>query len=215
MSSTLIDLNFIPFPQTAGIDEAGRGCLAGPVVAGAVILPDESIIDGLTDSKKLTADERDALVDPIRDVAVAWSVGVAWPWEIDEINILQATFLAMSRAAHSLKPEVRMLYVDGDKAIPKPVIGEGYLQRAVIGGDAKVPVISAASIIAKTWRDRLMESLARRYPVYGFEAHKGYGTKVHLTALKKFGPCRMHRMTFKGVLPEQKPKESQGWLLNT
>ncbi|MBU1247583.1 MAG: ribonuclease HII [Proteobacteria bacterium] len=215
MPPTLIDLDSIPAPETAGIDEAGRGCLAGPVVAGAVILPDDSVIDGLTDSKLLTAEERDALVDPIKDVAVAWSVGVAWPWEVDEINILQATFLAMSRAVFTLRTPVRMLYVDGDKVIPKQVIGEGYLQRAVIGGDAKVPAISAASILAKTWRDHLMLVLSRRYPGYGFEGHKGYGTKAHLETIRQFGPCRMHRMTFKGVRPEEKSKESQGWLLDT
>lgn len=201
-----------PAPETAGIDEAGRGCLAGPVVAGAVILPDDSIIDGLTDSKQLTAEERDALVDPIKDVCVAWSVGVAWPWEIDEVNILQATFLAMTRAVKTLKQPVRMLYVDGNHCIPKNVLGEGYLQRAVIGGDAKVPAISAASIMAKTWRDQLMACLDRRHPGYGFAAHKGYGTKVHLEALAKLGPCRMHRMTFKGVRPEKKSTESQGCL---
>lgn len=213
MPQTLLDLP--PSPETAGIDEAGRGCLAGPVVAGAVILPDESIIDGLTDSKMLTAEEREALVDPIKDLALAWTVGVAWPWEIDEINILQATFLAMSRAVHALKPEVRMLYVDGNHAIPEGVIGTGYLQRAIIGGDAKVPAISAASIIAKTWRDQLMLVLSHRYPGYGFEGHKGYGTKAHMAAIKELGPCRMHRMTFKGVRKEEKPKENQGWLLDT
>jgi ribonuclease HII len=211
---TLIDLS-IPAPQSVGIDEAGRGCLAGPVVAGAVILPDDSVIDGLTDSKQLTAEERDALVDPIKDVAVAWAVGLAWPWEVDEINILQATFRAMARAVRGVRarrPDVRMLYVDGNHAIPEAVLGKGFLQRAVIGGDAKVPAISAASILAKTWRDHLMTRLAVRYPGYGFDKHMGYGTRAHLDAIRELGPCRMHRMTFRGVRAEEPRKENQGWL---
>ncbi len=195
--------------EIAGVDEAGRGCLAGPVVAAAVILPDDSIIDGLTDSKQLAADEREALVSPIKELCVAWSIGLAWPWEVDEINILQATFRAMAKAVNTLKSPVRMLQVDGNHSIPKELLQQTSMQEAIIGGDAKIPAISAASILAKTWRDKLMLALDSRYPNYGFAAHKGYGTKMHLAAIQKFGSCRMHRLSFKGVRVEKKHTEQQ------
>lgn len=179
---------------TAGVDEAGRGCLAGPVVAGAVILPDMYDLPGLTDSKLLSPAIREELYARIRGVALAWAVGLAWPEEIDRINILQATLQAMRRAVESLKERPGLLLVDGNKAIPMALP-----QETVVGGDIKVPAISAASIVAKTFRDRLMASLDRRYPGYGLAGHKGYGTRVHLEAVRRLGPCRMHRLTFKGV----------------
>ncbi|MEA4856048.1 MAG: ribonuclease HII [Solidesulfovibrio sp.] len=189
----------------AGVDEAGRGCLAGPVVAGAVILPAAYDLPYLTDSKKLSAARREALAPAIKAQALAWGVGMAWPAEIDRVNILQATFLAMSRAVRAMGRAVSLLRIDGNKCIPA-----GYLsllsfapgQEAVVGGDASVPAISAASILAKTSRDRLMTVFDRQFPGYGFAGHKGYGAAAHLAALRRLGPCRIHRLTFRGVLPE-------------
>ncbi len=193
------------FPRPfAGIDEAGRGCLAGPVVAAAVILPAACELPGLADSKKLTQRRRLALEPLIKERATAWGLGVIWPWTIDEIDILRATFAAMTRAVAALGPRPAFLAVDGDKTVP----GLATPQRAIVGGDATVPEISAASVLAKTFRDRLMVSLARRYPGYAFEVHKGYGTKVHMEAVRRLGPCRMHRMTFRGVRPEPGPRET-------
>lgn len=191
---------------TAGIDEAGRGCLAGPVVAGAVILPEEYDLPGLTDSKKLDEATRDRLAVEIREQAVCWALGVSRAQVVDQINILQATFRAMGRSALHLKVKPQMLMVDGNKTIPTPHLNgvAGFRQEAVVKGDLKIPAISAASILAKTFRDRLMVQLAKRYPEYGFQIHKGYGTKMHLDALKEHGPCAVHRVTFKGVLPEKK-----------
>ena len=192
------------FPRPfAGIDEAGRGCLAGPVVAAAVILPSSFDLPGLTDSKQLTERRRLVLEQSIKAQSLAWGLGVIWASEVDRINILQATFAAMTRAVQTLGRQPVFLAVDGDKIVP----GLTLPQRAVVGGDASVPEISAASILAKTFRDRLMTALARRYPGYGFEVHKGYGTKAHMEAIRRLGPCRMHRMTFRGVLPEPKPRE--------
>jgi len=190
--------------EIAGVDEAGRGCLAGPVVAGACVLPAEYDLPGLNDSKKLTAGKREALYPLIREQAVAWGVGVAWPWEIDEINILQATFRAMGRAVRAMKAEPRFLRIDGDKLIPNHALMRDIPQECVIQGDGKVPAISAASVLAKTFRDRLMVRLAKRYPGYGLSKHMGYGTKVHVEAIQKLGPCRLHRLTFKKVKPEEK-----------
>ena len=191
---------------TAGIDEAGRGCLAGPVVAGAVILPEEYDLPGLTDSKKLDEAARDRLAVEIKEQAVCWALGVSRAQVVDEINILQATFRAMGRSVLHLKVKPQMLLVDGNKTIPAPHLNgvAGFRQEAVVKGDLKIPAISAASILAKTFRDKLMVQLAKRYPNYGFEIHKGYGTKVHMDALRESGPCYVHRMTFKGVLPEKK-----------
>lgn len=187
----------------AGVDEAGRGCLAGPVVAGAVILPGVYDLPGLTDSKKLTAQKRLTLEAGVKAQAVAWGLGVVWAGEIDRINILQATFRAMARAVAVLKVRPARLEVDGDKIIPVHLLAfAGLEQKAVVEGDALVPAISAASILAKTFRDRLMEKLDRRYPGYGLAGHKGYGTAEHLAALKKLGPCPLHRLSFRGVLPE-------------
>ncbi|WP_320007045.1 ribonuclease HII [Maridesulfovibrio sp.] len=196
---------------TAGIDEAGRGCLAGPVVAGAVILPEDYDLPGLTDSKKLDEAARDRLAVEIRKQAVCWSLGVSRAQVVDEINILQATFRAMGRSVLHLKISPRLLVVDGNKTIPASYLNgvAGFRQEAVVKGDLKIPAISAASILAKTFRDKLMVQLAKRYPAYGFEIHKGYGTKVHMTALKDFGPCALHRMTFKGVLPDKKKSKQE------
>jgi len=190
--------------EIAGVDEAGRGCLAGPVVAGACVLPAEYDLPGLNDSKKLTAGKREALYPLIREQAVVWGLGVAWPWEIDEINILQATFRAMGRAVRAMKTEPRFLRIDGDKLIPNHALMRDIPQECVIQGDGKVPAISAASVLAKTFRDRLMVRLAKRYPGYGLSKHMGYGTKVHVEAIQKLGPCRLHRLTFKKVKPEEK-----------
>lgn len=192
-------------PLVVGIDEAGRGCLAGPVVAAAVVLPESCALPGLTDSKKLSPEKRERLAPAIKAQALAWAVGMAWPAEIDRINILQATFAAMARAVRALGATPASLRVDGDKAIPGRYLS--FLdtmpaQEPVVGGDLTVPSISAASILAKTSRDRLMRVLARRYPGYGFEAHKGYGVAVHLDALSRLGPCAIHRLTFRRVLPD-------------
>lgn len=194
-----------PAAPIVGIDEAGRGCLAGPVVAGAVILPPTYDLPYLTDSKKLSPPRRETLAPAIKAQAVAWAVGMAWPADIDRINILQATFLAMSRAVRALGLVPGALRVDGNKCIPATYLS--FLacpprQEAVVGGDASVPAISAASILAKTSRDRLMTVFDRQFPGYGFAAHKGYGAAAHLQALRRLGPCRIHRLTFRGVLPE-------------
>ena len=185
----------------AGIDEAGRGCLAGPVVAAAVILPEEYDLPGLTDSKALSAAQREHLAPLIRQCALAWGLGVIWPATIDRINILQATFEAMSRAVAG-----RKRHADAPD-LPR--------QNAVVGGDSSVPAISAASVLAKTYRDMLMEHLERRHPGYGFARHKGYGTADHYEALHRLGPCRQHRLTFRGVLPDRDegPGTRQGSLL--
>ncbi|XPV76565.1 MAG: ribonuclease HII [Desulfovibrio sp.] len=202
-------LKLIPQEETApeylaGVDEAGRGCLAGPVVAAAVILPAEYDLPGLDDSKKLTEKKREALYQPVREQALAWAVGVVWPPVIDEINILQSTFRAMNHAVAHLKRQPKMVLVDGNKTIPQLKLS----QQAIIGGDGKIAAISAASVIAKTYRDHLMVALDKRYPQYGFSIHKGYGTKIHLEALEEHGPSRMHRLTFAKVKPEEPKKKS-------
>ena len=206
---------------TAGIDEAGRGCLAGPVVAAAVILPECYDLPGLNDSKACSAKTREMLAPRIRQCALAWGLGVVWPARIDAINILQATFEAMSRAVRCLKQPPAHLLIDGNKTVPGDVLTLHWRkthtaplpsQRAVIGGDASEPAISAASILAKTYRDKLMVRLEKRWPGYGFETHKGYGTEDHYAALRRLGPCPQHRLTFRGVLPE-KAAPQQGSLL--
>ena len=193
-----------PGPEwVAGVDEVGRGCLAGPVVAGAVILPEVYALPGLTDSKAMTEAARNTLEPEIRRQAVAWGLGVVWPGDIDRINILQATFLAMRRAVAGAAARMgavpRLVLVDGNHRIPEL----DFPQRAEIKGDGRIPAISAASVLAKVFRDRLMTSLDRRYPDYGLAVHKGYGTKVHLEALRSLGPTRMHRLTFRGVRPDE------------
>lgn len=174
-----------------GIDEAGRGPLAGPVAAGACILPPDHDILYLNDSKKLSAKKREELYEVITREALAWKVGLASPERIDEINILQATYEAMRTAIAGLSVLPDALVNDA-VTIPEVELP----QAPVIKGDAKCLSISAASILAKVTRDRLMEEYDRQYPEYGFAAHKGYGTKVHIEALKKYGPCPIHRKSF-------------------
>lgn len=202
----------------AGIDEAGRGCLAGPVVAAAVILSSEHDIQGLVDSKVIKAPRREFLAEQIKKYALAWSVGVVWPREIEKINILQATFQAMAKASSSLKYRPELLLIDGNKVLPAVVLQKYFTknmpkQQCIIKGDAKIESISAASIIAKTFRDCIMLKLHKRYSIYGFDKHKGYGTKAHLQSLRENGHCVQHRLTFAGVLsPSQTVKNSQGFL---
>ena len=174
-----------------GVDEAGRGPLAGPVCAAAVILPKDLEIPGLTDSKKLTDKKRRELFPVIRQQAVAYGIGVASHREIDEINILQATFLAMQRALDQLtvKPDLALIDGNREKDFGIPV-------RTVVKGDSLSANIAAASILAKVSRDNLMQEMAESYPQYGFEIHKGYGTKAHYAALREFGASPIHRMTF-------------------
>ena len=250
-------------PGVAGVDEVGRGCLAGPVVACAVSLPEGLTIPGLNDSKKLTPARREELAPLIRDQALAWGLGIVWPARIDKINILQATFEAMTQAllalacrrrrkaedAQSLlaerpeRPDLprlaeqgrlremlgflpELVLVDGNKTIPEDVqarllarlaggdsLAEEELDRctlslirkplfrqhAYVKGDGLVPAISAASVLAKTWRDALMTRMDERFPGYGLAEHKGYGTRAHLEALQRLGPTPLHRRSFRGV----------------
>lgn len=174
-----------------GIDEAGRGPLAGPVFAAAVILPTEAKIEGLNDSKKLSDAKRRALFPLICDTAIAYGIGSASAQEIDEINILQATFLAMRRAVDAMGVSADFLLVDGNRLTDFGIPAE-----AVVKGDSRSANIAAASILAKVSRDTLMEELAKQYPQYGFEIHKGYGTKAHYAALERYGACPIHRQTF-------------------
>lgn len=184
----------LPNRLIAGVDEAGRGPLAGPVYAAAVILSDDAPIAGLNDSKKLTHAKREQLFDQIQTHAIAWNIAEATVAEIDEINILQATLLAMRRAVEGLPIAATTAVIDGnqmpDLAIPA---------QTIVGGDAIEPAISAASILAKVARDRVMLEWHQRYPEYGFAQHKGYGTKGHLQALQQFGPCEIHRRSYKPI----------------
>jgi len=178
----------------AGVDEAGRGPLAGPVVAAAVILNPRRHIRGLADSKKLTEQQREALFEKIRERALAWSVARARVNEIDSINILQATFLAMQRAVTQLKISPDKVIVDGNLCPQFPCEA-----KAIIKGDDLEPAISAASIVAKVLRDRLMVMLDKKYPLYGFAKHKGYSTPEHMAALRSHGATRVHRRSFEPV----------------
>jgi len=179
------------FELVAGVDEAGRGPLAGPVIAGAVILDPARPILGLADSKKLSEKKREALFVQIRESALAWSVARATVAEIDEINILQASLLAMQRAVSYLKVAPQRVLVDGNHCPEFPCPAE-----AIIKGDQKEAAISAASIVAKVLRDRFMHFLDQRYPEYGFAKHKGYPTAAHVDALKQFGVSRVHRRSY-------------------
>ena len=174
-----------------GVDEAGRGPLAGPVCAAAVILPPHIEIPGLNDSKKLTDKKRRELFPIIKEQAVAYGIGLASHEEIDQINILQATFLAMQRAIDQLEGKADFALIDGnrEKDFGLPVM-------TVVKGDSRSASIAAASILAKVTRDDILEEMAKEYPQYGFEIHKGYGTKAHYAALTEFGPSPIHRMTF-------------------
>jgi ribonuclease HII len=185
--------------RTAGIDEAGRGPLAGPVVAAAVILDDTRVIAGLDDSKKLSAAARSRLAAEIRQRSLAWSVAWADAAEIDSLNILQATLLAMRRAILGLRLVPEAVRVDGNRLPDLRFFGRVLDGDAVIGGDASVAAISAASIIAKVERDEIMTRFDRLYPGYGFARHKGYGTAEHLRNLQRMGPCQQHRRSFRPV----------------
>ena len=184
---------------TAGVDEAGRGPLAGPVVAAAVILDPNRPIVGLADSKKLSAKRRSVLAEEIKQHSIAWSVGCADSAEIDTINILQATMLAMHRSISGLSVTPSMVQVDGNRLPDLRINGTLIAGEAIVGGDDLVAEISAASIIAKTCRDEMMRELDKRYPQYEFARHKGYGTEIHRVRLQEFGPCPEHRQSFAPV----------------
>lgn len=174
-----------------GVDEAGRGPLAGPVCAAAVILPKETVIEGLNDSKKLSEKKREQLYDVICETAVSYAISFATVAEIEELNILHATQLAMIRAINELDPIPDLALIDGNQA------GDiKFPHETVIKGDASCVSIAAASILAKVTRDRFMVEMAEQYPNYHFEKHKGYGTKDHYNALREFGPCPIHRPSF-------------------
>jgi len=187
------------FETICGVDEAGRGPLAGPVYAAAVILPFGCDIAGLDDSKKLTENMRRKLYDEITSIAIAFSIASADHREIDSINILNATYLAMNRAidALAIKPDIAL--IDGNRAT-----GVTHNNKCVIGGDGKSASIAAASILAKVARDAHMLELAEEYPQYGFERHKGYGTKLHYDMLREHGPSDIHRLTFLKKLYEKR-----------
>ena len=179
------------YETVCGVDEAGRGPLAGPVCAAAVILPPDVQIDGLNDSKKLTDKKRRELYEVITQCAVAYGIALVDEKVIDEINILQATLRAMGEAIGALAVKPQLVLIDGNRA------GQfGVPAQTIVKGDSLSASIAAASILAKVTRDRLMEQYAEEYPQYGFEIHKGYGTKRHYEALRAYGPCPIHRMTF-------------------
>ena len=179
------------FETVCGVDEAGRGPLAGPVCAAAVILPRGVTIEGLDDSKKLTEKRREALYDVIIAAAEAYGVAFADVEEIEELNILGATYLAMNRAIAALGVGIDLALIDGNRNA-----GIEYPSRCVVKGDAKCVSIAAASVLAKVTRDRYMRALAEKYPGYGFERHKGYGTEAHYAAIRALGPCPEHRPSF-------------------
>jgi ribonuclease HII len=178
----------------AGVDEAGRGPLAGPVVAAAVILDPKKPISGLADSKTLSEKKRLMLDQAIQENALAWSIAEATVAEIDRLNILQATLLAMKRAVEQLSTRPDHVLVDGNRL---PVLAVS--AQAIVQGDRKIPAISAASILAKVHRDRIMDGYAKEFPGFAFDLHKGYGTRQHLSELAKFGPLNIHRRSFKPV----------------
>ena len=180
------------YTYIAGIDEAGRGPLAGPVVAGAVILPKDCLLEGINDSKKISEEKREKLYDDIIENAVAWGVGIVDHTVIDEINILNATRKAMKLALENLQVKPDYILIDAEKKVDTNNIP--YLP--LIKGDALSISIGAASIIAKVTRDRMMREYDEMFPMYGFEKHKGYGTKAHVEALKEYGPCMIHRKSF-------------------
>ena len=179
------------YAAVCGVDEAGRGPLAGPVYAAAVILPQGKIIDGVNDSKKLSEKKREALFDVIKTEALDYCIATATPEEIDQYNILNATYLAMSRAVEGLSHPADYALIDGNRMPKLSVPGE-----TIVKGDARSASIAAASILAKVARDRFMLKMAEMYPQYQFEKHKGYGTKLHYEMLDKFGPSPIHRQTF-------------------
>lgn len=193
-------MNWLEFEQKAanngykyvcGVDEAGRGPLAGPVCAAAVILPKDTIIEGVNDSKKLSEKKREALFDVIREQALSYCISFATVEEIEEYNILNATMLAMKRAVEGLEIKADYAMIDGNRLPQLDIASE-----CIVKGDAKSMSIACASILAKVSRDRLLYEYAKEYPQYHFEKHKGYGTKVHREALLEFGPCPYHRLSF-------------------
>lgn len=179
------------YRYVCGVDEAGRGPLAGPVCAAAVILPKGIIIDGVNDSKKLSEKKREALFDVICESAISYSIAFADVDEIEDVNILRATMNTMKRAVEGLAVNADFAYIDGNSMPELSIDSE-----CIVKGDAKSMSVACASILAKVSRDRLMYKYAEEYPVYAFDKHKGYGTKVHIEALKEYGPCPIHRMSF-------------------
>ena len=179
----------------AGVDEAGRGPLAGPVVAAAVVLPDDCEIDGLDDSKKLSPSKRKKIFEEIKLVAISYALGIVEPEEIDKINILQAALLAMEISVKKLTTKPDYLLIDGNQKTSLLLI-----QETIVKGDSKSCSIAAASILAKVTRDTIMEEYHLTYPEYNFKGHKGYPTKEHYQAIREYGPCPIHRKTFRGVL---------------
>jgi ribonuclease HII len=183
------------FSLIAGVDEAGRGPLAGPVVAAAVVLPHGTALPGVRDSKQLSSGQRESLCREIFSVATAIGIGCVEAAEIDRVNILQATFQAMTLAVRCLSLPADFLLIDGPYRLPLPMG-----QTGIPGGDRRCLSIAAASIVAKVHRDRVMRACHLLYPAYGFDRHKGYGTPLHLQAIRHHGPCPLHRKTFKGVV---------------
>ncbi len=184
------------YKAVCGVDEAGRGPLAGPVCAAAVILPQGKIIAGVNDSKKLSEKKREALFEVIKAEALSYSIAYASVEEIESMNILNATMLAMKRAVEGLSVRADFAMIDGNR-LPDLDIDAEY----IIKGDAKSMSIACASILAKVSRDRLLYQYAEEFPQYGFDKHKGYGTKVHREALMQYGPCKYHRLSFLGKIP--------------
>lgn len=193
-------MNWLEFEQKAmdngykavcGVDEAGRGPLAGPVCAAAVILPENTVIEGVNDSKKLTEKKRELLFDVIKASALSYSIAYASVAEIEELNILNATMLAMKRAVESLEIKPDFAMIDGNRVPQLSIDSE-----PIVKGDAKSMSIACASILAKVSRDKLLYDYAKQYPQYGFDKHKGYGTKLHIEMIKEYGPCPYHRMSF-------------------
>jgi ribonuclease HII len=193
------ELRTLGFERIAGVDEAGRGALAGPVVAAAVLLPCDVVIDGVRDSKLVPEQEREELYEKIIRHALCWSVGIVGQEEIDRINILQATFVAMRGALTSLAVRPDYVMIDG-----RDVVDVGLPCRAIIDGDALCRSIAAASIIAKVTRDRIMRELDLLLPGYGFARHKGYATEAHRRAIQELGPTQVHRLSFLGKVLQQK-----------
>ena len=180
------------FSCICGVDEAGRGPLAGPVCAAAVILPEGAVIEGLDDSKKLTEKKRERLYDVIRTTAVAYSVAYGTLEEIETVNILEATYLAMNRAIEGLNIKPDFALIDGNR-VPR---GIKIPCETIVKGDSKSMSVAAASVLAKVTRDRLMLEYDKKYPEYNFKKHKGYGTKEHTELIKQYGPCEIHRLSF-------------------
>lgn len=183
------------YPLIAGIDEAGRGPLAGPVIAAAVILPENVTLEGVRDSKRMTPRAREEAFFLIEKRAISIALAVVSPSEIDQINILQATRKAMKQAVLHLHTQPDFLLIDGTHPVDLPI-----QQRCIVRGDQQCLSISAASVLAKVYRDRMMRSYHELYPRYGFSSNKGYGTRGHLEAIMRYGPCSIHRLTFRGVV---------------